>query len=236
MKKVLFLVISICSSLICFAEEVADYKLEINDFDKLKVTDAINVEYYCSEDSAGWAYFSCTPSVADKLLFTNNKSQLHIQVDVLDELAENLPTIKIYSRSLTKVENTADCNVVINNPQPVQNFKVRIVGNGMIVVKNLETGSLDAGINTGKGHMVISGTANRVKLSNVGTGPLEAGALSATNVKVVLLGTGNIDCCASESISVYGAGSGKVYYVGKPEKVVNRSLGVKAINLDEQNQ
>lgn len=231
MKKFLFFLISISSTVFAFAEEVADYKLEIHDFDQLKVTDAINVEYFCSEDSAGWAYFTCAPSVAEHLLFTNNKSQLHIQVDLIDITADSLPTLKIYSSSLSKVENTAECKIVINNPQPVQNFKARIVGNGMIVVNDLEAGSVDAGINTGKGHMVINGTASRVKLSNVGKGPMEAGALKGSNVKVVLLGTGNIDCCATESLSVYGAGSGKVYYVGNPQKIVNRSLGVKAIEV-----
>lgn len=231
MKKILFLLFTLSSAFLAHAEDAAEYRLDVHDFDQLKVTDAINVEYYCSEDSAGWAYFTCPPSMAEHLLFTNNKSQLHIQVDLLEPVADDLPTLRVYSRTLSKVENSADCKIVVNNPQPVQNFKARIVGNGMIVIKGLEAGSVDAGINTGKGHMVISGTASRVKLSNVGTGPMEAGALQGANVKVVLLGTGNVDCCATETLSVYGAGSGKIYYVGKPQKIVNRSLGVKAIEL-----
>ncbi len=234
MKKILLFMIAITCAASARAEEAADYRLDVHDFDQLKVTDAINVEYYCSEDSAGWAYFTCPPSVAEHLLFSNNKSQLHIQVDLLQPVADDLPTLRVYSRTLSKVENSADCRITVTDPQPVQNFKARIVGNGMIVIKGLEAGSVDAGINTGKGHMVISGKASRVKLSNVGTGPMEAGALQGASVKVVLLGTGNVDCWATESLSVYGAGSGKIYYVGKPQKIVNRSLGVKAIEVGSE--
>ena len=62
------------------ASEPADYKLEVQDFTELKVTDNINVDYHCSADSAGWAFFTCPPEMATMLLFSNDKSCLHIQV------------------------------------------------------------------------------------------------------------------------------------------------------------
>lgn len=236
MKYLAALIILTISSLCVSAQEIADYKLEVNDFEQLKVSDGVNVEYHCSEDSAGWAYFSCSPQLAERLLFSNNKSQLVIQVDLQEEVLTGLPTIHVYSRSLNKVENSSDSTIVIASCNPVQQFKARIVGNGTLVVNGLEAGSVDAGINTGKGHLVISGSASRVKLSNVGTGPIEAGGLVSTNVKVVLLGTGDIDCCATESISIYGAGSGKVYYAGNPQKIINRSLGIKAFPVGAPEQ
>ena len=39
-------------------------------------------------------------------------------------------------------------------------------------------------------------------------------------------------CNASESLVIFGAGSGKVYYTGSPAKVSNRTIGVKAISID----
>lgn len=231
MNKIKLLILIIASAFSAQAQDIADYKLEVLDFSALKVTDPIDVVYHCSEDSAGWAYFSCTPEVAQRLIFSNNKSQLHVQVDLADGFSEPLPTLHVYSSSLGSVENSSDSTIIVESSSPIQTFKLRVVGNGMIVAHNIKAAQVDAGINTGKGHVVVSGTASRVKLTNVGTGPVEAGNLIGETVKVILLGTGNIDCTATETLSVYGAGSGTVFYSGNPEKVTNRSLGVKAVEM-----
>ncbi|MDE6109224.1 MAG: hypothetical protein K2F72_02935, partial [Muribaculaceae bacterium] len=43
---------------------------------------------------------------------------------------------------------------------------------------------------------------------------------------------GSVDCCATERLRILGAGSGKVYYAGRPSKVSNNSIGVKAIDMN----
>ncbi len=226
---------SLLAALSAHASEPADYKLEVQDFTELKVTDNINVDYHCSADSAGWAYFTCPPEKASMLLFSNNKSCLHIQVAADTLPVVGLPTLHVYSSSLEKVENASDSTVRVLSNVPVVKFKGNVIGNGTLVINNIEAGTVEAGINTGKGHVVlIGGKTKSAKLSNVGTGPIEAGGLKARKVKVILLGTGDVDCTATEELSVYGAGSGKVYYSGSPEKVKNRSLGVKAFPVDKK--
>jgi len=233
-KYILPIILCFVSASYTFAEP-ADYKLEVKDFAKLKVTDNINVEYICSSDSAGWVYFTCDPSISSRLIFSNNKSCLHIQVSSDDEILTGLPTLRVYSSYLTKAENDSDSTLRVLSNAPVPNFKCRVVGNGTIIVNNVDANSVEAAITTGKGHIVIvNGKSQKAKLTNVGTGPIEAGALKARNVKVTLFGTGDIDCTATESISIYGAGSGKVYYGGNPEKVSNRSLGVKAFPVNKE--
>ncbi len=220
--------ISLCGQ----AESPAQYRLEVKDFSELKLQDGVNVNYHCSADSAGWAYFTCDPEISSSLIFSNNKSSLHIQVATEAVGDSRLPTIDVYSTGLTKVENSADSTLRILNNTPVQTLKVRVIGNGEIIVHNAHAGYVDAGINTGKGHIAFNNcSAEKAKLSNVGTGPIEAGGLDAKDVKVMKFGTGNIDCVATHSLSLYGAGTGKVYYTGNPEKITNRSLGVKAVQL-----
>jgi len=214
------------------AAEPADYKLEVQDFTELKVTDNINVDYHCSSDSAGWVFFTCLPETSSMLLFSNDKSCLHVQVASGDIVPVGLPTLHVYSSSLEKVENASDSTLRVLSNVPVVKFKGSVIGNGTLIVNTVEAGTVEAGINTGKGHVVIvDGKAKSAKLSNVGTGPIEAGGLKARKVKVILLGTGDVDCTATEELSVFGAGSGKVYYDGNPEKVKNRSLGVKAFKV-----
>lgn len=217
---------------VAWQAQAADYKMEVMDFTELKVTDNINVDYKCSADSAGWIFFSCDPSLASKLIFSNNNSCLHVQVAMDEEPHIGLPTITVCSSALNKVQNDSDSTLRVLNNVPVKQFKAKVVGNGTMIISNVEATSIDAGISTGKGHVVVHNSKSvNAKLSNIGTGPIEAGGLTAAKVKAYVIGTGDVDCTATESLTIYGAGSGKVYYSGSPEKITNRSMGVKAFPI-----
>lgn len=208
------------------------YKLDVGDFSEFKVNDGINVEYNCSTDSAGWVYFECDAATAQKLMFTNKKNSLIIQIDAEGTTMSDLPTLKIYSMTLQKVENSGDSVVRIGKMVPVREFKASVVGNGTLIIDNVQTHKADLSIRTGNGHLVANGSTREANLRNVGTGKLEASGLKAEQTKCNILGTGPIDCNASVTLTVTGAGSGKVYYGGTPQKITNRSIGVKAISVD----
>ncbi len=228
MKRIYYsIIMCLCGIVGAAAAEPADYSLHVEDFNSLKVTDGINVDYHCSADSAGWVYFTCPPEIAKSLLFSNNKASLNIQVDFDAIGSPELPTLHVYSSTLAKVENASDSTLRVMSNVPVDKFKARVVGNGMLVIKDIKAVNAELSIATGKGHIVASGEAKQLKISNVGTGPIEAGALMAKKIKVMVLGTGPVDCYPTESLSIYGAGSGTVYYRGHPEKIVNRTIGVK---------
>ena len=234
MKKLLFLLISFVA--FTATAQVDTYRLQVQDFAKLKITDDINVEYYCSADSAGFAYYTCEPAMSSRLIFSNKKGTLTIQLDNGDQSLTGVPVIRVYSSQLQEVENQGDSTVVVQTNLPQSKFKARVVGNGTVLVRHIEATELDAGISTGNGHVVIvSGEVVRAKFSNVGKGTVEAGGLIAREVKVSSLGTGSIDCRPVQKLTIYGAGSGVVYYVGKPESVSNRSIGVKAVRVDGDN-
>lgn len=208
------------------------YELDVHDFTGLKVIDAINVEYCSSADSAGKACFDCPKDMASHMMFTNKNNTLSIQVDFENIPYGPLPTLRVYSTSLQKVENSGDSTVTVRNPAPVNTFNAKIIGNGTMLINNISADNVNASISTGSGHLVINGKSTKAKLSNVGTGPLEANSLLCRSVKCILVGTGPIDCHASEQLSIYGAGSGNVFYSGKPKKVTNRTIGVKAKEVE----
>ena len=105
MTKYLFpLFIFLASASNALHAETADYKLEVQDFSELKVTDNINVVYHCSSDSAGWVYFTCDPEVSSKLLFSNDKACLHIQVAADEVSLDKLPVVHVYSSALERLK------------------------------------------------------------------------------------------------------------------------------------
>lgn len=214
----------------------ASYKLEVGDFSELKVTDDVNVEYYCSTDSAGMAYYECDPSIVPMLVFSNKKNTLNIQVATDGKVVSDLPTIRVYSMTLHKVENSGDSTVFVRRTLPVRDFSASVVGNGTLIVTDIRTHKANVAINTGGGHVVVTGSTREANLRNIGTGTLEASGLQSQETKCHVYGTGAIDCNASVALSVSGAGSGKVYYGGTPSKISNRSLGIKAFSVDSNQE
>ncbi len=53
-------------------------------------------------------------------------------------------------------------------------------------------------------------------------------------VSCFIFGSGNVDCAPTRALKVLGAGGGKVYYHTVPEKITNRSIGVKAVAKSEE--
>lgn len=228
----LFLMATVFGAVFSVSAQSGLYKLDVGDFSELKVSDGINVEYYNSIDSAGWAYFECDPATAQMLMFTNKKNTLTIQVASDGVVVKDLPTVKVYSMTLQKVENSGDSLVTVKRMVPVREFKGSVVGNGTLVVDDVRTHKASFAVRTGNGHLVANGTTRQANLRNVGTGKLEASGLQAEDVKFNILGTGPIDCNASVALSVSGAGTGKVFYGGTPSKISNHSFGVKIISVD----
>lgn len=213
------------------AQTVSHYELNVGDFSELKVLNGVNVDYYCNADSAGMAVFDATADRASAIVFASKKNRLEIQVSADAAKEKNLPTIKVYSRFLTKVENSGDSIVRVMSSQSGPSFKARLVGNGRLVVRDVDAMQLDGSINTGNGMLVLYGKCTTAKLNNTGTGNIQADELEAQRVKCVQVGTGSIGCYATEAMTIYGA-SGKVYYRGNPV-VKNHSIGVDAISLEE---
>lgn len=235
LKKTIVVFATVAATMTLNAQK-AQYKLEVGDFSELKVTDGLNVEYYASSDSVGMAYFECDKSLADMLIFTNKKNSLNIQLASDGQTIENLPTIKVYSMTLQKAENAGDSTLRVVRTLPVRDFSATIIGNGTLIVDNIQAHKTGGNIKTGSGHLVLNGKTREANLKNVGTGTIEASGLASEDTKCNIFGTGNIDCNASASLSIKGAGSGKVFYGGTPAKISNRSIGIKAISIDNKQE
>ena len=238
MKKVIILfILAVIGStnLVAQTETLKRYEVAVRDFSELKIVHGININYVCNPDSAGKAVFISTDKHVSMFLFNNTNNRLEIQLMAEDnDIPTNIPTITVYSNTLSKVENSGDSTVTVTNAAPCPKFKARLIGNGCIVVKNIETTELDGSIDTGNGQLLISGTTNSAKLSSTGTGEIIADELTSNNTKCMLFGTGSIHCQAQKSLSVAGMASGKVFYKGNPSQIKKRSVGVKLIPLDNE--
>lgn len=193
------------------------YRLDVGRFDKVKITDNVNVIYKTVLDSIGMAVFTGAEEFADAFIFTNKKGKLTIQVNSDDVDNPALPTLYIYSDYITAVESSSALKVTVNHSISVPSFSAKVIGNGTIAANGINATSVEAVVATGKGVVNISGKCQKAEYRMVGTGQIEAFGLKATEVKCTILGTGDIYCWPTKELETKGIGSTKIYYKGNPE-------------------
>ena len=230
------IIISLTIGITTYAQGLSRYELDVKDFSELKVVEGVNVTYICNTDSAGRAVFVASDDVASALIFNNTNNRLDIRIATNYITAKNLPSVTVYSKSLSKVENSGDSTVRVNKLAPCTQFKARLIGNGQLIVKDIDVTHLDGSIDTGRGQLEISGKVTSSRLSNTGVGTIIAKELSSEETKCVMLGSGTINCQAQKKLNIVGLSSGKVYYKGNPEEIKKHSVGVKVIPIEEEKE
>lgn len=218
------------------SDKVKHYDLNVGEFSQLEVVDGFNVEYRSDNDKAGMAEFSTTPDVADKIIFENNKKgKLSIKKAFYegDDMKVGLPTITVYSKFVKDIRNCGDSTVRALDVRPTIEIKASVVGNGRLVLRDIDCSKFDGAIKTGNGTLVVDGKSDEVSLSNTGTGAIQADNLEGKNVSCHFFGTGSTGCWPTKVLKIKGVMAGKLYYRGHPEKIKNYSMGVKIYSLDD---
>lgn len=210
------------------------YELNAGDFTELKVSGSINVDYYSSADSAGYAVYTATPDVAPMIEFSMNKGRLTVGLAPQEDGSPrpaNLSTVRVYSRFLVKVENSGDSTVRVMTQAPCANFEARVIGNGHLVMRDISSRDVKLTLLTGRGSLVAYGACTNATMKLTGVGAIQADGLKAANVTCTDTGTGTIGCWATDNLKVKGAGSGHIYYKGTPQVKKSFALGVKVSPL-----
>lgn len=210
--------------------DLTRYEVRVGDFSELKVTDGINVDYRCSEDSAGMAVFTAPSRLVSALLLNSSGKKLTVQVSPEHVGTPGLPRITVYSRYLSKATNAGDSTLRILTVAGCPEFDATVEGNGTLVIRDINTSNLKGTLKLGHGTLIINGKCAQGKLTSIGTGIIEADGLKATDLSVKVSGTGSVGVWATGKLSVFGMGSTTVYYKGTPE-IKNRSLGIKVVPL-----
>ena len=104
-------------------EKPRKFEQQVGQFDRLKVTDNVNVVYRNVPDSTGLIAYVGEEDFADSFIFTNKNGELRIQVTTEDVGKPGLPTIYAYSDFITLAENDADFTLRVESMAPCPEFK-----------------------------------------------------------------------------------------------------------------
>ena len=227
----IFLILTFTVCAFCMKAQRETYRLNVGQFDKLLISDDVNVVYRSIPDSTGFAVFEGEREFADAFIFTNSKGKLKIQVNTDDVDKPGLPTVTVYSDFLTWVESSSSYVVTIHNSVSVPTFSAYLEGNGKIIADNIKTNEAAGVLATGNGSIILSGTASKGSFRMVGAGTIKTDELECEDVKCRILGTGKITCWGKNTLDVRGIGSTKIYYKGTPD--IKKVGGGKVFPLSE---
>ncbi|MDE6329092.1 MAG: DUF2807 domain-containing protein [Muribaculaceae bacterium] len=207
------------------------YTFEVRQFSTLCVQDNVNVVYTCSNDSTARIYYESEPDFADAFIFTDNGETLKIQVTTEDVGKPGMPTLHVSSRRLERVENYSDFSLRVEEIPPCQEFSASLVGNGTILINDINAHNVSAKITAGMGTIILTGKCSSAHFKLTGAGTIQADRLKADYVTCKTLGGGSITTYPLKSLNIRGLGSTKIYYRGDPK--IKRSGSPRPIPIEQ---
>lgn len=216
----------------CNAQTLKGYSVDVGDFKELVVNNSVPVDFMACKDSAGIVTFTAEEIVSQAIMFENKKGKLIISLEPRTFNRQHcIPKVTVRSNLIKSVTNYGDSTVrVLKNPY-LEKFKAQISGNGSLSLRDITAYEVKASLKLGGGQIYITGDCQKAILDNTGTGMLQAGGLQAKSSVCYIMGTGNIDCNASNELSIKGIGSGSIIYGGNPSEIRNRGVGLKVTPL-----
>lgn len=209
--------------------------LKVSPFQQIKVCGPLNVDCVHCPDSVG--YILVDSPVSSRLSWVEANTggdKLTLKLVLPDEvrtgadtIPSGLPRVRVFTNYLVKAENEGDSTLRVLTAQDVPQFETRLIGNGRLSVRGIKTEKLKAVLFSGRGIMVLNGSAIKATYSLTGVGTIEADGVTCEEANVRLTGTGSVGVNATKKLSIAGSGSGTVYFRGAPEIKKKISLGLK---------
>lgn len=207
----------------------APLQLKTRDFVELKVSGPLNVDYVCSPDSAGIVEITGADNQVNWVEVSGSDRMLKLSLKIPDEAnsdGKELPSVRVYSSFLSKVENEGDSTVRVLSSAPVAEFSARVLGNGRVGIRHIEATRVTVSNLAGHGTLAISGKCSVATIKLTGAGSVQADAMQSKDATVWFTGTGSVGVWATDTLNIKGTGSGTVYVVGSPA-LNTKTIGVK---------
>ncbi len=198
------------------AGEIVVRQLSVADFYQLRVYNNFDVVYQQSADSAGLIVVMATEEDIDKITCETQKGRLTVKYRGIADKEQMQGSIMVYSSALEQVENHGIGSIEVASALSGVKFQVEVVGNGSIVVPQVDYKIVTAKVMTGTGTIQLRGVCREAELKVVGTGQIEADDLKTQHVACRISGSGVIGCHATQTLNAWVTGRGEVYYRGNP--------------------
>ncbi len=214
-------VITLLCGVVAQAGEIVVAQLSVFDFYQLRVYNNFDVVYQQSADSAGMVVVMVAEEEVDNVVCESKKGRLIIKYRGVADKEQMQGSVMVYSTALEEIENHGIGLIEVASPLSGERFQAKVIGNGSIVVPEVDFNTVSANVMTGKGTIRLGGVCQNAELKVTGTGQIEADELKAQEASCRISGNGVIGCYAIKNLKAWVTGRGEIYYRGTP--AINKS-------------
>ena len=176
-----------------------------------------------------------TITSGEELLSIESDSEAYlgylIEKDIFDpEKNHSSPDINITMKNLAGIKLLGSSDIIMKDSFNTDHIDLVLTGSGSIDSK-VNSNSITA-ILLGSGEIANQGKAQSITLQMTGSGTINFDKTEAKDANIQLLGSGDVNCNASNSIKGNLSGSGDINYKGNPTVQLNQ-IGSGNINKQQ---
>jgi hypothetical protein len=132
-------------------------------------------------------------------------------------------TVTVSTKELNHLSLGGSGDIKAQGTWASDDFSINLSGSGDILA-SVQSNFVNAKL-SGSGDITLNGTSNRLQYALSGSGNIRAYSLQTEEAIVSVNGSGNCEVNVSEKLNARISGSGKIYYKGDPEEVVQHVSG-----------
>lgn len=206
MKKICTII-----ALLWFSLSFAQIEKSLGDFDKIKVSDKIDVRLVKSQENR----IEIAGENAEEVNLITQNDQLKIKMNITEFLKGDDIVIHLYYKSLNEILATEGAIISSEETFKTNSLKLR-ANKGAEIDLNVELKDLEVTTNSG-GQVILKGTAKRQEIvSNTG-GVYDGEKLISEHTKVTVNAGGEADVYASEKVDAKTRAGGEIHIWGPAE-------------------
>lgn len=206
-------------ALLCFSLSFAQIDKDLGDFDKIKVSDKIEVRLVKSDENR----IEIAGENAEEVNLITKDDQLRIKMEITEFLKGDDIVIHLYYKRLSEILATE--GAIISSEEAFKTSSLKLRANkGSEINLDVELTDLEVTTNSG-GSIVLKGTADRQEVvSNTG-GVYDGEELISKYTKVTVNAGGEADVYASEKVDAKTRMGGEIHIWGPAEINEKRVAG-----------
>ena len=238
--------------------QIIDNNYNINSIKRIKLMGDVNVVCVVDTISKNTIEYPDTVNDWKNILFLTVKNET-LTIQTVDRYGMktdlNSPNpkwliIKVAS-DLNEIENGYSSTLKVKGELVTPSLKVKLSGNGSIVIEQITSPQASLSILTGKGIINIEnifsdilscdilgtgtitvdkGICKDLKCKTLGTGKMNITGLQSKTATIKYAGGGYIKCHAVETITASGLGTTKICYLGNPNITQKGNVKLHRIN------
>lgn len=209
---------------------VIKHEIDIDIYNEIKVTGAIDVIYEAKPDEAAFLEIEADDNIIPLIDIKVKGRTLHIQAR--ESINPSRFIIYTNSPNLKYIETKGASRISLKGAIAGDKFKIDLKGIGDVTAENLVFEKAEFKL-SGSANMTLGGQIHKAKFEIAGNGNIQASEMAVNEAECKIKGNGDVSLHAVEKLSIEISGNGNLAYRGNPQITKQKIKGSGSVKVME---